>query len=156
MFRKRKPEEMSGATDAPTSFQMKNTPLPEDPATPSQELSSDNEKLARSQTRSDSISGPTFSRFSAAENDLILDKLQLVIKWGGEPTHAARYQAQDLGMTMRDDLKLMNKEALHDVRIFTSSEPRVSTSGKCNPTFYLEVFYGLTLNSTNLGLFLLG
>ena len=86
--------------------------------------------VARTQSRQDSISGATFSRFAAAENDLILDKLQLVMKWGGEPTHAARYQCQDLGMNMRDDLKLLNREALNDVRIFTSSENRVKTSAQ--------------------------
>ncbi|CAI4210561.1 unnamed protein product [Parascedosporium putredinis] len=70
----------------------------------------ENGNVRRSAKRQDSLSGVTMSRITAAENSLVLDKLQLIVKWGGEPTHAARYQAQELGENMRNDFKLLNKE----------------------------------------------
>ena len=126
MFRKRRADEMlvkvSEQLD-PDSSQNLN-------ALPESSTSKGSESLVRSPSRKDSLAGVTLSRFSAFEEDLILDKLQLIIKWGGEPTHSARYQSQDLGENMRADLLLMNREVLGDVRVFTSSERRVSTSGQ--------------------------
>ncbi|RMZ86636.1 hypothetical protein DV736_g6134, partial [Chaetothyriales sp. CBS 134916] len=89
-----------------------------------------NEGLQPVSTRSDSTGGTTFSRYAASDNDMVVEKLQLVMKWGGEPTHSARYQSQDLGSNMRDDYKLLNRKVLDDVRIFTSSEKRVRTSAQ--------------------------
>lgn len=64
------------------------------------------------------------------ENPEVVEKVQLILKWGGEPTHSAKYQATDVGEQLRQNIKLLNRNALKDVKVFTSSERRVITSAQ--------------------------
>jgi inositol-hexakisphosphate/diphosphoinositol-pentakisphosphate 1-kinase len=92
----------------------------------------------RALTRADSLTRVTLSRITAAEESLVLDKLQLIVKWGGEPTHSARYQSQELGENMRNDLMIMNKDVLDEVHVFSSSERRVTTSAQIWAASFLD------------------
>lgn len=67
-----------------------------------------------------------------------LDKMQLVVKWGGEFSHAALHQAKDYGANMRRDMLLMNKEALNNCTVYTSSERRVSASAEIFAAAFLD------------------
>ncbi|KAI9291385.1 cortical actin cytoskeleton protein asp1 [Neoconidiobolus thromboides FSU 785] len=63
---------------------------------------------------------PSFNKING-----ILDSMQVIIKWGGEFTHAATHHSSDLGLNMRKDLTIINKNLLDDVKVYSSSERRV-------------------------------
>ncbi|KAH8681575.1 histidine phosphatase superfamily-domain-containing protein [Xylariales sp. PMI_506] len=155
MFRKKKTQELESTStpQVPEGVKLDSTPVSPARGAPSPNL--DNEIKAGTDEaqdstgqgsadhpggpkRSDSMSGVTMSKFTAAENSLVLDKLQLIVKWGGEPTHSARYQAAELAQNMRNDYLLLNREVLDEVHVFSSSERRVTASAQIWASTFLD------------------
>lgn len=50
------------------------------------------------------------------------EKMNIIVKWGGEFTHAGRYQSRDLGENFRKDYAILNKTLLKNISICSSSE----------------------------------
>lgn len=52
----------------------------------------------------------------------------LIVKWGGEFTHAGRHQARDLGEATRKDLTILNRDVLNNIKVYCSQERRVQAT----------------------------
>ncbi|GAA6040194.1 hypothetical protein JCM8097_004177 [Rhodosporidiobolus ruineniae] len=68
----------------------------------------------------------------------VCETLAVVVKWGGEFTHAARYQARDIAENMRKDYTIMNKTLLDHTNVYTSSERRVVATAEIFTTAFLD------------------
>ncbi|KAJ3107695.1 hypothetical protein HK100_003533 [Physocladia obscura] len=69
---------------------------------------------------------PSYSKADKA----VLEKAQLIVKWGGEFTHGGKNQSKDMGENLRNDLRIINPAVLDDVKIYSSSERRVTATAE--------------------------
>ncbi|KAL7751009.1 inositol hexakisphosphate and diphosphoinositol-pentakisphosphate kinase [Sorochytrium milnesiophthora] len=69
----------------------------------------------------------------------VLHKLQMILKWGGDFTHAGRQHSQDLGENLRKELLLINRALLDDVKVYTASEQRVVETANTFTSAFLNL-----------------
>jgi len=81
---------------------------------------------------------PSFSTNEDGES--VCEKLNIIVKWGGEFTHAGRYQSRDLGENMRKDYAILNKYicliAAYHVQILM----RIDDQDSLKQCFHLQQF----------------
>ncbi|GAA5975992.1 hypothetical protein JCM11641_002862 [Rhodosporidiobolus odoratus] len=80
----------------------------------------------------------TKAQLKPSFNGDVCESLAVIIKWGGEFTHAARYQARDIAENMRKDYAIMNKALLDHTNVYTSSERRVVATAEIFTTAFLD------------------
>jgi hypothetical protein len=65
-------------------------------------------------------------------------RLQLIVKYGAVPTHATRYQSQELGRDMRNEISLLNKDILNHVQVRCSSTRCATATAEIWTTSFLD------------------